>query len=110
VPTGEEGPNPELIDFTRRLWVSGLLSIPLLLLAMGPMIGLPFRDWIGERTAIWLELILATPVVLWAAVPFFVRGYESIFNRSPNMWTLISIGVGTAYAYSVVATFFPDIF
>ena len=110
VPTGDEGPNPELIDFTRRLWVSAVLSIPLLLITMGPMVGLPFREWLGERTAAWTELVLATPVVLWAAIPFFHRGYELIVNRSPNMWTLISIGVGTAYVYSVVATLFPDIF
>ena len=110
VPTGEEGPNLELIDFTRRLWVSAVLSIPLLVLTMGPMVGFPFRDWIGERTAVWVELVLATPVVLWAAIPFFHRGYESFVNRSPNMWTLISIGVGAAYAYSVFATVFPGIF
>ena len=110
VPTGEEGPNPELIDFTRRLWVSAVLSLPLLVITMGPMLGLPVREWLGERTAIWLEFALATPVVLWAAIPFFHRGWESIVNRSPNMWTLISIGVGAAYAYSVVATLFPDIF
>ncbi len=110
VPTGEEGPNPELVDFTRRLWVSAILSIPLLVITMGPMLGLPVRDWIGEQTAVWLELVLATPVVLWAAIPFFHRGWESILNRSPNMWTLISIGVGTAYIYSVIATLFPGIF
>ena len=110
VPTGDEGPNPELVDFTRRFWVSAALSIPLLLITMGPMVGLPFRDWLGERTAIWIELLLATPVVLWAAIPFFHRGWESIANRSPNMWTLISIGVGTAYVYSVVAALFPGIF
>ncbi|WP_442583645.1 heavy metal translocating P-type ATPase [Mesorhizobium sp. ASY16-5R] len=110
VPTGEQGPNPELVDFTRRLWVSAVLSIPLLVLTMGPMLGLPFRDWLGERTSVWIELVLATPVVLWAAIPFFHRGYDSIINRSPNMWTLISIGVGAAYLYSVVATLFPDIF
>jgi Cu+-exporting ATPase len=110
VPTGEEGPNPELVDFTRRLWVSAILSIPLLVITMGPMLGLPVRDWIGERTAVWLELALATPVVLWAALPFFRRGWASILNRSPNMWTLISIGVGAAYLYSVFATLFPDIF
>ncbi|SMH26655.1 heavy metal translocating P-type ATPase [Mesorhizobium australicum] len=110
VPTGDEGPNPELVDFTRRLWVSAVLSLPLLLITMGPMVGLPFRDWIGEHVAAWIELVLATPVVLWAALPFFHRGYESIVNRSPNMWTLISIGVGTAYVYSVVATLFPGIF
>ena len=110
VPTGDEGPNPELVDFTRRLWVSAALSIPLLLITMGPMIGLPFRDWIGEPTATWVEFALATPVVLWAAIPFFHRGFESIVNRSPNMWTLISIGVGTAYLYSVFATLFPGVF
>jgi len=110
VPTGDEGPNPELIDFTRRLWVSGLLSVPLLLITMGPMVGLPFREWLGERSAVWIELALATPVVLWAAIPFFHRGWESVVNRSPNMWTLISIGVGVAYLYSVVATLFPDLF
>jgi Cu+-exporting ATPase len=110
VPTGDEGPNPELVDFTRRFWVSAVLSIPLLAITMGPMLGLPFRDWIGERVAGWLELALATPVVLWAALPFFERGWQSIVNRSPNMWTLISIGVGTAYLYSLVATLFPDLF
>jgi Cu+-exporting ATPase len=110
VPTGEEGPNPELVDFTRRFWVSAALSIPLLVLTMGPMIGLPVRDWFGERLAIWIELALATPVVLWAALPFFHRGWQSILNRSPNMWTLISLGVGAAYLYSVVAALFPDAF
>jgi Cu+-exporting ATPase len=110
VPTGDEGPNPELIDFTRRFWVSAVLSLPLLVIAMGPMLGLPAREWIGERVAAWLELVLATPVVLWAAIPFFHRGYESIVNRSPNMWTLISIGVGAAYGYSLVATLFPGAF
>ena len=110
VPTGDEGPNPELVDFTRRFWVSAALSIPLLVITMGPMLGLPVREWIGEPLAAWLELALATPVVLWAAIPFFHRGYQSIVNRSPNMWTLISIGVGTAYLYSLVATLFPDLF
>ena len=110
VPTGEEGPNPELVDFTRRFWVSLVLSVPLLVLTMGPMLGLPFRDWMGERGAGWIELALATPVVLWAAIPFFRRGWDSIVNRSPNMWTLISIGVGVAYFYSVFATLFPYAF
>jgi Cu+-exporting ATPase len=110
VPTGDEGPNPELIDFTRRFWVSAVLSLPLLVIAMGPVVRLPFRDWIGESVVAWLELALATPVILWAAIPFFHRGYESILNRSPNMWTLISIGVGTAYGYSLVATLFPGVF
>ena len=110
VPTGDEGPNPELVDFTRRLWISAALSVPLLFITMGPMLGLPFREWLGEHPAAWLELVLASPVVLWAAIPFFHRGWQSIVNRSPNMWTLISIGVGTAYLYSLIATLFPDIF
>ncbi|WP_378945964.1 heavy metal translocating P-type ATPase [Mesorhizobium sp. ANAO-SY3R2] len=110
MPTGEEGPSPELVDFVRRFWVSAVLSVPLLVLTMGPMFGLPVREWIGERTAVWLELVLATPVVLWAALPFFRRGWESVLNRSPNMWTLISLGVGAAYLYSVVATLFPHLF
>jgi Cu+-exporting ATPase len=110
VPTGEEGPNPELVDFTRRFWVSAALSVPLLVLTMGPMLGLPVRDWLGERFATWVELALATPVVLWAALPFFHRGYESMVNRSPNMFTLIAIGVGAAYLYSVAATLFPGFF
>ncbi|WP_245440125.1 heavy metal translocating P-type ATPase [Mesorhizobium sp. Z1-4] len=110
VPTGDEGPNPELVDFTFRFKVSAILALPLFVIAMGPMVGLPIRDWIGENTAIWLELLLATPVVLWAAIPFFHRGWQSIVNRSPNMWTLIAIGVGAAYGYSVVATLFPDVF
>lgn len=107
---GEQGPNPELIDFTRRFWVSVAASIPIVLLTMGPMIGLPFRRWIGEGPAIWIELALATPVVLWAAIPFFVRGWQSIKNASPNMWTLISLGVGAAFGYSVVATLIPGAF
>ena len=110
VPGGDTGPNPELLDFTKRLWISALCSVPLLLLAMGPMIGLPVRRWIGEAVATWLELALATPVVLWAAIPFFKRGWSSILNRSPNMWTLIAIGVGAAFGFSVAATIAPGIF
>lgn len=110
IPTGDEGPNPELVDFTRRFIVSAVLALPLLVVAMGGMLGLPVTDWIGARNAAWVELALATPVVLWAALPFFRRGYESIVNGSPNMWTLIAIGVGSAYGFSVVATLFPDLF
>ncbi|MFD2056223.1 heavy metal translocating P-type ATPase [Mesorhizobium calcicola] len=110
VPTGDEGPNPELVDFTRRFWVSAVLSVPLLIAAMAPMLGLTFQAFVDERTKVWLELALASPVVLWAALPFFHRGWDSLVNRSPNMWTLISLGVGAAYLYSVVATLFPDIF
>jgi Cu+-exporting ATPase len=106
----EDGPNPELPDFTRRLVVSAVLSVPILLLAMGGMVGLPFRGWIGERAALWAELVLATPVVLWAAWPFFRRFAASLRNRSPNMWTLIGLGVGAAYLFSLVAVVAPQLF
>ncbi len=103
-------PNHELIDFTRRLRVSVAAAIPLLVLTMGPMVGVPVRDWIGEGVAIYLEAILATPVVLWAALPFFQRGWTSLVTRHFNMWTLIMIGVGTAYLYSMIAAFLPFLF
>lgn len=103
-------PNHELIDFTKRLWVSALAAIPLLVLTMGPMVGVPVRDWIGEGVAIYLEAILATPVVLWAALPFFQRGWTSLVTRHFNMWTLIMIGVGAAYLYSMIAAFMPFLF
>jgi Cu+-exporting ATPase len=107
VPT-ETGPSPELVDFTRRFWISAALSVPLLILAMAPMVGLPFRDWIGEPLAGWIELILASPVVLWAALPFFRRALNSLRNRSPNMWTLIGLGVAASYLFSLVALLFPE--
>ncbi|WP_417525657.1 heavy metal translocating P-type ATPase [Marinovum sp.] len=108
VPTDE--PSEELADFTRRLWVSAVAAVPLVILTMGEMVALPVRDWVGHQTAIYLEFLLATPIVLWAAQPFFKRGWESVVNRSPNMWTLISLGVGAAYLYSLVATFLPGVF
>ncbi|MGO7633667.1 heavy metal translocating P-type ATPase [Rhizobium leguminosarum] len=110
IPPADEGPNPELVDFVRRLWASAILAIPLLALSMGPMFGLRLREAIGEPQATYIELLLATPVVLWAALPFFRRAWASVVNRSPNMWTLIGLGVGTAYVYSVVATLAPGIF
>ncbi len=109
VATGEE-PNHELEDFTRRMWISAVAAIPLVLLTMGPLVGLPLREWLGEQLAIYIEFILATPIVLWAAQPFFVRGWNSIRTMNPNMWTLISIGVAAAYIYSLVATFLPGVF
>ncbi len=110
VPAADAGPNPELVDFTKRLWISAALSIPLLIISMGPMLGLPIRDWLGNQTANWLEFALATPVVVWAAAPFFKRAWQSVLNRSPNMWTLIGLGTGAAYLFSVVAVLFPQIF
>ncbi len=84
IPPADEGPNPELVDFTRRLWISAALAIPLLVLSMGPMIGLPLRDAIGEPLASWIELLLATPVVLWAALPFFRRALASLRQPQPE--------------------------
>ncbi|WP_292477185.1 heavy metal-binding domain-containing protein, partial [Mesorhizobium sp.] len=110
VPSGDEGPNPELVDFTRRFRVSAVLSLPLLIIAMAPMLGVSFESFVDGRTKTWAELALASPVVLWAAFPFFHRGWESLLNRSPNMWTLISLGVGAAYLFSLVAMLFPDVF
>ena len=105
-----EGPNPELVDFTRRFWVSLACAVPLVILSMGTMVGLPIREWIGARVATYLELLLATPVVLWAARPFFERGWVSLRTGYYNMWTLIMLGVGAAYLYSVVATLLPGLF
>jgi Cu+-exporting ATPase len=105
-----DGPNPELVDFTRRFWVSVAAAVPLLILSMGPMLGLPVRDWIGERISVFVEMILAAPVVLWAAQPFFHRGWVSVKTWHLNMWTLIMLGVSAAFGYSVVAAFFPHLF
>ncbi|MEX1034700.1 MAG: heavy metal translocating P-type ATPase [Sneathiella sp.] len=110
IPNADDGPNEELIDFTRRFWVSIALAFPLLILTMGEMVGLPFETWIGAQLFPWIQLILASPVVLWAALPFFKRGWSSVLNRSPNMWTLISLGVLAAYGFSVVATLVPGSF
>ncbi|SFL61819.1 Cu+-exporting ATPase [Loktanella salsilacus] len=107
-PTDE--PSHELVDFTRRLWISVAAAVPLIVLTMGGMVGLPVRDWLGHQIAAYLEFLLATPIVLWAALPFFQRGWDSVVNRSPNMWTLISLGVGSAYTYSLFATFLPGVF
>lgn len=110
IPTGDEGPNPELVDFTRRFWVGAVLTVPLLILAMGPMLGLGVRDAIGKGTALWIEMALATPVVLWSGWPFFVRGVKSVITGNLNMFTLIAIGVGAAYLFSIVAVVAPGIF
>ncbi len=109
--TAEEETNPELVDMTRRFWVSLILTIPLFLLAMSEMIpSRPVQHALSARFLLWVQLLLATPVVLWGGWPFFQRGWISIVNRSLNMFTLIAIGTGTAYVYSVVATLFPDLF
>jgi P-type Cu+ transporter len=104
-----EEPSAELTDFTRRMWISAAAAVPLIILTMGELVALPVRDWLGHQTASYLEFVLATPIILWAALPFFRRGWDSVVNRSPNMWTLISLGVAAAYLYSLVATFLPGV-
>jgi Cu+-exporting ATPase len=109
--TLNEEANPELVDMTRRFWISVVLTAPIFFLAMSDMIpGQPIQTFLPARLLNWIQLIAATPVVLWGGWPFFQRGWASIVNRSPNMFTLIAIGVGTAYVYSVAATLFPDVF
>jgi Cu+-exporting ATPase len=101
--------SPELIDMTRRFWVGVALAVPVFVLAMGEMIP-GVGDLIPAAQRIWIELILATPVVLWAGWPFFERGWRSLLTRHLNMFTLIALGVGAAYGYSVVATLAPGLF
>ncbi len=110
VPAVDDGPNPELIDFSRRFWFGLVLTVPLLVLAMGPYVGLPVESWVEPRLSRLVELFLATPVVLWSGWPFFVRGWQSVLNKSPNMFTLIAMGTGAAYIYSTIAALMPDIF
>ena len=101
----------ELIDMTRRFWVGFALSAPLLVFVMGEMIpGSPISGFIDPMWGVWLQAVLATPVVLWAGRPFFIRGWQSVKQRSLNMFTLIAMGVSAAYAYSLVATLAPGVF
>src|SRR5437762_2501608 len=109
--TVTEEENPELRDMTRRFWVSVALTLPLLAIAMGDMLrGMPLQHALGAARLSWIELLLATPVVLWGGWPFFQRGWASIVNRSTNMFTLIAMGTGVAYVYSLIGTLFPQIF
>ena len=107
--TAESGPNHELIDMTRRFWMGLILAVPVLILEMGGHItGLTML--LGQQLSNWLQLFLATPVVLWAGWPFFVRGWQSLVTRNLNMFTLIALGTGVAGTYSVIATLAPQIF
>jgi Cu+-exporting ATPase len=108
--TADEDDDPELQDMTRRFWVSMGLTVPVLILAMGDMVGLPVHAWIAPRLGAWLELVLATPVVLWGGKPFFERAYASLQSMHLNMFTLIGLGTGVAWLYSLVATLVPGIF
>jgi len=107
-PSLDDGPNPELVDFTRRLWVAGVLAVPLLAISMvAEMLGIHI---VSAAASPWVQLALSAPIVLWAGSPFFQRGWTSLRTRHLNMFTLISIGVGAAFLYSLVATVAPGIF
>jgi P-type Cu+ transporter len=109
--TIEDQGNPELDDMTRRFWISVALTVPAVLLAMGEFLpGDPISRLIPHGLLPWAQLVLTTPVVLWGGWPFFVRGWQSLVHRSLNMFTLIALGVGVAYVYSVVATVAPSLF
>lgn len=111
VSLDEEAPNPELVDFTHRLKWSVAFTLPLLILAMGEMIpGNPFHAWFPGKLMNWIQLALAAPVVLWAGYPFFHRGWYSLKTKHLNMFTLIAIGTGVAFAFSLLATLAPGIF
>ncbi|MDU0339823.1 heavy metal translocating P-type ATPase [Bosea rubneri] len=109
MPTADQGPSHELVDMTRRFWVGLVLTLPVFVLEMGGhLIGL--HSLIAPQNSNWLQFVLATPVVLWAGWPFFERAFASLVNRSLNMFTLIAMGTGVAWIYSVIATFAPGIF
>lgn len=105
----DEGPDPELIDMTRRFWVAAVLSFPLALVVMGAhLIPGSSHEFLDSQLSKWIQMLMATPVVLWAGWPFFVRAAESVKHKSLNMFTLIALGVGVAYIYSVLITVFPE--
>ncbi|HKD36642.1 MAG TPA: heavy metal translocating P-type ATPase, partial [Pirellulales bacterium] len=107
----EEPPNVELIEMMRRFWVSAALTLPLVLVAMADLLpGKPLERFISPEAGQWIQLALAVPVVLWGGWPFFVRGWNSIVNRNLNMFTLIAIGVGVSFVYSIAAVAIPSVF
>lgn len=105
----ETGPNPELADMTRRFWIGGALALPAVVLEMGGHLAGP-HNWIDPTLSNWIQLVFATPVVVWAGWPFFVRGWQSLLTRNLNMFTLIAMGTGVAYVYSLIGTLAPQIF
>ncbi len=112
IPPQDEGPNPELVDFTRRFWIGLIAAIPVFILEMGGHTFSGFHEFIGEEQSLYVQFFLTTLVMTWAAAPIFKRGWQSIRTMNPNMWTLIAIGTGIAYLYSLIALFasglFPD--
>jgi Cu+-exporting ATPase len=105
----DSGPNPELADMTRRFWIGGALALPAVVLEMGGHLAGP-HNWIDPTLSNWIQLVFATPVVIWAGWPFFVRGWQSLLTRNLNMFTLIAMGTGVAYVYSLIGTIAPQIF
>jgi P-type Cu+ transporter len=110
VPAVDAGPNPELVDFTRRFWIGLAFSAPVVVLAMAPHMGLSIHKLVPAEMSAWVQLFLTAPVLAWCGAPFFKRGWASLINRSFNMFTLIAISTGAAAAYSIVATLAPEIF
>jgi Cu+-exporting ATPase len=111
MPAGDDEANPELDDMTRRFRVATALALPLLAVAMGDMLpGHPVSSLVSPRVRVWVEFALATPVCLWAAWPFHVRAWQSVRNRSLNMFTLIGLGIAVAYLFSVAASLFSGMF
>ena len=109
--TEDTGPSAELIDMTRRFWIGAVLMVPMLILEMGSHFpGLNLHHYVSPQVSVWIQFALGTPVVLWAGWPFFERGWASVRNRSLNMFSLIALGVGAAYVYSLAATFAPGFF
>ncbi len=106
----EDAPNAELIDMTRRFWFALVLTVPVFILEMGGHLFSMMHEWISPHISGWIQFILATPVVFWAGWPFFVRGWASLQTRNLNMFTLIAMGVGVAWAYSAIAFFAPNLF
>lgn len=110
VVTADSGPSPELADMTRRFWIGLVLAAPVFVLEMGGHLFPALHHLVPMRISIWIQLVLATPVVLWCGWPFFERAWASLINRSLNMFTLIAMGTGVAWAYSIVAALAPGIF
>ena len=109
IATADTGPNPELADMRRRFWVGLALTVPVFALEMGAHI-VGGHGFVDQTLSNWIQFAFATPVVLWAGWPFFVRGWQSLVTRNLNMFTLIALGTGVAWGYSVVATLAPGLF
>lgn len=102
--------NSAYLKMLRKFWIAVGFTLPVFIISMGEMAGIPFGKWASDQVWGWVQFALSTPVIFYACWPFFVRGYQSIVNRSPNMWTLILLGAGSAYLFSIVALIFPELF